>query len=87
VFVGVPQELATMIGIDLKAASPFKYTLLFSFTHGADITLENSAGGDYMAHSSGYDLGTVEAGRTHLAKGVGEKLVETSLALFTDFLK
>lgn len=69
-WVGLPGEIFTQLGLDVKAASPFKTTILAELANG-------SLG--YIPDRKAYPQGQYEVLSSRAAAGSGEKLVESAL--------
>jgi hypothetical protein len=74
-WVGFPGEMFVELGLALKQASPFRYTLIHTLANG-------SIG--YVPNRKGYPHGAYEATASRCAPGSGERLVETATQLLID---
>jgi len=72
--IGIKPEVNCNTSLELKAASPFKNTLLMSFVNGDQ---------NYMPDAQAYEINTVEVSKSNLAKGAAEQLVTASVELLT----
>lgn len=73
--VGVPGEFFTVLGEEIKLQSPYRYTYIFE--------LANDYVG-YVPDAKGFDRGGYQVWtglHSYLAKGSGEKIVETAVEL------
>lgn len=71
-WVGLPGEMFTELGLAIKNASPFRYTMIHSLANGAI---------GYVPNMHGYPEGGREAEATRCASGSGERLVEAATRL------
>jgi hypothetical protein len=71
-WVGLPGEMFVELGLALKAASPFRYTMIHTLANG-------SIG--YVPNLRAYPEGAYEAVVTRCAPGSGERLVEAATRL------
>jgi len=71
-WVGLPGEMFTEFGLALKAASPFRYTMVHSLANGAI---------GYVPNLRAYPEGAREALATRCAPGSGERLVDAATRL------
>jgi hypothetical protein len=74
-WVSLPGEIFVELGLAIKAASPFKHTIIAELANG-------SIG--YIPTARAYDEGNYEPVSARCAKGSGEKLVEAALALLRE---
>jgi neutral ceramidase len=74
-WVGLPGEIFTELGLAIKAASPFRYTLIAELTN-------DSLG--YIPNLKAYDEGAYEVESARCGPGSGEKLVEAAVRLLVD---
>jgi sugar phosphate isomerase/epimerase len=70
--VGMPCELFTALGREIKARSPFKYTLPISLADGCI---------GYVGTRQAFDEGGYEMTSTLLAPGMGDKMVDRAVEL------
>src|SRR4029077_19940140 len=68
-WVGLPGEMFVELGLALKEASPFRYTMIHSLANGAI---------GYVPNRKAYPEGSYEASSTRCAPGAGEKLIESA---------
>ncbi len=68
-WVGLPGEMFVELGLALKEASPFRYTIVHSLANGAI---------GYVPNRRSYPEGGYEATATRCAPGAGEKLIESA---------
>src|SRR6185295_1526993 len=68
-WVGLPGEMFVELGLALKEASPFRYTMVHSLANGAI---------GYVPNRKAYPEGSYEAASTRCAPGAGEKLIESA---------
>ena len=68
-WVGLPGEMFVELGLSLKEASPFRYTMIHSLANGAI---------GYVPNRKAYPEGSYEATSTRCAPGAGEKLIESA---------
>jgi len=71
-WVGLPGEMFVELGLALKAASPFRYTMIHTLANG-------SIG--YVPNLRAYPEGAYEAAATRCAPGSGERLIEAATRL------
>jgi hypothetical protein len=71
-FVGLPCELFTELGRDIKARSPFPYTVV--------VTLSDASIG-YVGPREAFETGAYEMTSTLLQPGMGERLADTAVRL------
>jgi hypothetical protein len=74
-WVSLPGEVFVELGLAIKAASPFKHTILAELANG-------SIG--YIPTSRAYDEGNYEPVSARCAKGSGELIVEAALRLLRE---
>ncbi len=74
-WVGLPGEIFVEIGLAIKRASPFKYTIVAELANG-------SIG--YIPTSRAYPEGNYEVVSARCAEGSGEMLVDTALRLLRE---
>ena len=80
-FVGMPGEIFSEIGMDIKARSPFKNTIVMGLTNDArkyfpsKVSFTQGPGG-YTPMASGYET---TPGSTLYDAGSGEKLAESAI--------
>ncbi len=74
-WVGFPGELFVELGLALKEASPFPYTIIHSLANG-------SIG--YVPNRKAYPRGAYEATASRCAPGSGEKLIDTASRLLVE---
>ena len=74
-WVGLPGEVFVELGLAIKAASPFRHTILVELANG-------SIG--YIPTRRAYDEGNYEPVSARVAAGSGERLVETALRLLRE---
>jgi hypothetical protein len=74
-WVSLPGEIFVELGLALKKASPFHYTLLAELANGAI---------GYIPDRPAYAQGNYEVVSARCAEGSGEKLVETALRLLQE---
>lgn len=72
--VSMPGEPFAEIGVAIKEASPFAFTMFCGYSDGT--------GGDYMPISCEYDQGGYEVERTPYGTQASEKLIAETTALF-----
>ena len=72
VFVGCKPELSSITAMDIKKASPFLQTMVFTMVNG---------GAKYMPDETSYDRITYEAMNSMYAQGSAEILVENTIKL------
>jgi hypothetical protein len=70
--VGLPGEIFVELGMEIKKRSPFKTTFI--------LTLSNSSIG-YIPNAEAFDYGAYEVEVSRIAKGEGERLVESAVKL------
>ena len=70
--VALPGEIFVELGLEIKKKSPFKHTFI--------LTLSNNSIG-YIPNADAFDYGAYEVEVSEIAKGQGERLVESSLGL------
>ena len=68
-WVGLPGEMFVELGLALKEASPFRYTIVHSLANGAI---------GYVPNRRSYPEGGYEPTSTRCAPGAGEKLIESA---------
>lgn len=71
-WVGLPGEMFVELGLNLKNASPFRYTMIHSLANGAI---------GYVPNLKSYPEGSREVLATRCAPGSGERLVEAATRL------
>ena len=74
--VAMPGEQFAEIGMAIKKASPFKYTMYAGYSSGE--------GGDYMPTDVEYAFGGYEVERTPYGQGAADKLIRETIAMFED---
>ncbi len=74
-WVGLPGEIFTELGLAIKTASPFRYTLVAG--------LSNDSLG-YIPDRKAYNEGNYEVESSRCGPGSGEKLVEAAVRLLVD---
>jgi hypothetical protein len=74
-WVAVPGELFTELGLAIKSASPFRFTVV--------VELGNDSIG-YVPNLKAYDEGAYEVVSTRCGPGSGEKLVEAAVRLLVE---
>ncbi len=77
-WVSLPGEIFVELGLDIKKASPFAYTMIAELANG-------SIG--YIPNNSAYAEGNYEVVSARCAKGSGEKLVEAAGKLLKELHK
>jgi hypothetical protein len=77
-WVSLPGEIFVELGLDIKKASPFAYTMIAELANG-------SIG--YIPNLSAYAEGNYEVVSARCAKGSGEKLVEAATMLLKELHK
>lgn len=75
--VSMPGEPFAEIGVEIKKASPFPFTMFCGYSDGT--------GGDYMPISCEYDQGGYEVERTPYGKDASQKLIAETISLFEQF--
>jgi hypothetical protein len=70
--VALPGEIFVELGLEIKKKSPFKHTFI--------LTLSNNSIG-YIPNADAFEYGAYEVEVSEIAKGQGERLVESSLRL------
>lgn len=75
--VSMPGEPFAEIGVAIKKASPFAFTMFCGYSDGI--------GGDYMPIASEYDQGGYEVERTPYGRAAADKLIAETIALFKEF--
>ncbi|MEN6544886.1 MAG: hypothetical protein ABFE07_02500, partial [Armatimonadia bacterium] len=70
--VGVPGEVLTEIGLQIKQRSPFAHTMVVSLANGCI---------GYLPTDDAVDEGGYEPGWTPVGKGTEKMLVQTSVSL------
>ena len=68
-WVGLPGEMFVELGMNLKNASPFRYTMIHSLANGAI---------GYVPNLKSYPEGSREVLATRCAPGTGERLIESA---------
>ena len=71
-WVGLPGEMFVELGLNLKQASPFRYTMIFSLANGAI---------GYVPNLKSYPEGAREVDSTRCAPGSGERLIDAGTRL------
>jgi neutral ceramidase len=74
-FVGLPGEIFTELGMAIRKASPFRYTIV--------VTLANGSIG-YVPDRAAYAQGAYEVSSARCAPGSGELLVEAALKILNE---
>jgi hypothetical protein len=74
-WVGLPGEIFVELGLALKQASPFRYTMIAELANGAI---------GYIPNRPAYIQGNYEPVSARCAAGSGELLVETAVKLLKD---
>ena len=74
-FIGVQPELNAVTGLDIKARSPLRKTLVVTMVNG---------GAKYMADAASYDKITYEAMNSRYARGSAEAVAAKVLAILED---
>ena len=77
-FVGVPGELFTRLGIEIKRRSPFRYTYIAG-------TANDYIG--YIGDSEAYDLGGYQLWtgfHSYVERGTGERIVELAVEMLDE---
>ena len=74
-WVGLPGEMFVELGLALKDASPFRYTMIHTLANG-------SIG--YVPNLRAYPEGAYEAAATRCAPGSGERLIEAATRLLIE---
>ena len=72
----MPGEQFAEIGMAIKKASPFAYTMYAGYSSGT--------GGDYMPTDAEYAFGGYEVERTPYGKGATDKQIRETIAMFED---
>ena len=70
--VALPGEIFVELGLEIKERSPFKHTFI--------LTLSNNSIG-YIPNADAFEYGAYEVEVSQIAKGQGERLVESSVKL------
>jgi neutral ceramidase len=70
--VALPGEIFVELGLEIKKRSPFKHTFI--------LTLSNNSIG-YVPNAEAFDYGAYEVEVSEIAKGEGERLVESAVKL------
>jgi len=70
--VALPGEIFVELGLEIKKRSPYKHTII--------LTLSNNSIG-YVPNAAAFDHGAYEVEVSEIAKGEGERLVESSIRL------
>lgn len=73
-WVGLPGEMFVELGLNLKNASPFRYTMIHTLANGAI---------GYVPNLKSYAEGSREVQATRCAPGSGERLIESATRLLT----
>lgn len=73
--VALPGEIFVELGLEIKKRSPYKHTFI--------LTLSNNSIG-YIPNAEAFDYGAYEVEVSAIAKGEGEKLVESSVKLLNE---
>jgi hypothetical protein len=76
--VALPGEIFVELGLEIKKRSPFKHTFI--------LTLSNNSIG-YVPNAEAFDYGAYEVEVSEIAKGEGERLVESSVELLNRMKK
>jgi len=74
-WVGLPGEIFVELGLAIKKASPFPYTVIAELANGAI---------GYVPNRKAYPEGNYEVVSTRLAAGSGELLVDAAIRLLTE---
>jgi hypothetical protein len=74
-WVGLPGEVFTELGAEIKRASPFPMTIVAELAHGP-VT--------YFPNDAAFDQGNYEVVTSRAARGSGERLVEAAKALLRE---
>ena len=74
--VAMPGEPFAEIGVAVKKASPFAFTMFCGYSNGA--------GGDYMPIAAEYPYGGYEVERTPYGTGAAEKVIQEATALYKE---
>lgn len=74
-WVGLPGEMFVELGLSLKNASPFRYTMVHTLANGAI---------GYVPNMRAYPEGAREAEATRCAPGSGERLIEAATRLLIE---
>lgn len=74
-WVGLPGEMFVELGLSLKDASPFEYTMVHTLANGAI---------GYVPNRRAYPEGAREAEATRCAPGSGERLIEAATRLLIE---
>ncbi len=74
-WLGLPGEIFTELGLAIKAASPFRFTLISELTN-------DSIG--YVPNRKAYEEGAYEVVSSRLAPGAGEMLADAAVRLLVD---
>jgi neutral ceramidase len=74
-WVGLPGEMFVELGLNLKNASPFRYTMIHSLANGAI---------GYVPNLKAYPEGSREVQATRCAPGSGERLVEAATRMLAE---